>query len=95
MKKEPYCSGRVGTHEGISMNITEFLKRLISGDSAVDSGAASLRNIIVWVFIALVAMFLTNPSGGPFSASDTPVPWPAELHGLDSGPDKLDPGGHP
>lgn len=71
--------------EGISVNnISNFLKRLIGGDSAVGSSAASLRNIVVWVFIALVAMFLTNPSGGPFSASDTPVPWPAELHGLDT-----------
>lgn len=71
-------------------NISNFLRRLIGGDSAVGSSAASLRNIVVWVFIALVAMFLTNPSGGPFSASDTPVPWPAELHGLDSTLGKLD-----
>ncbi|HEX8784659.1 MAG TPA: hypothetical protein VF793_00655 [Telluria sp.] len=71
------------------MNISNFLKRLIGGDSAVGSSAASLRNIIVWVFIALVATFLTNPSGGPFSASDTPVPWPAELHGLDNALGKL------
>jgi hypothetical protein len=71
-------------------NISNFVKRLIGGDSAVGSSAASLRNIVVWVFIGLVAMFLTNPSGGPFSASDTPVPWPAELHGLDSMLGKLD-----
>jgi hypothetical protein len=71
-------------------NISNFVKRLIGGDSAVGSSAASLRNIVVWVFIGLVAMFLTNPSGGPFSASDTPVPWPAELHGLDSSLGKLD-----
>jgi hypothetical protein len=81
--------------EGISVdNISNFFKRLIGGDSAVGSSAASLRNIIVWVFIALVAMFLTNPSGGPFSASDTPVPWPAELHGLDNTIGKLDLGGN-
>lgn len=76
--------------EGISVNISRFFKRLLAGDSAVGSSAASLRNIVVWVFIALVAMFLTNPSGGPFSASDTPVPWPAELHGLDNSLSKLD-----
>ena len=70
-------------------NISNFLKRLIGGDRAVGDSAASLRNIVVWLFIALVAMFLTNPSGGPFSASDTPVPWPAELHGLDSSLGKL------
>jgi hypothetical protein len=45
------------------------------------SNAASLRNIIVWVFIALVAAFLTHPSDDPRAA--TPVPWPAEL-GLDN-----------
>ena len=66
------------------MNIFRYLKRLVSGDEAVDGTAGAMRNIIVWVFIALVAMFLTHPSGGPFSASDTPVPWPAEL-GLDGG----------
>lgn len=75
---------------GISVNISNFLKRLIAGDSVVGGGATSLRNLIVWVFIALVAMFLTNPSGGPFSATDTPVPWPAELHGLDANLDRLD-----
>ena len=61
------------------MNISRYLKRLFSGDSADGGTAASLRNIVVWAFIALVALFLTHPSGGPFSASDTPVPWPAEL----------------
>lgn len=44
---------------------------------------ASLRNIIVWAFIALVAAFLTHPSGSPHSMFDAPVPWPAEL-GLDN-----------
>lgn len=65
------------------MNISRYLKRLVNGDNAVGGSAASLRNLIVWIFIALVALFLTHPSGGPYSASDTPVPWPAEL-GLDS-----------
>jgi hypothetical protein len=44
--------------------------------------AVSLRNVIVWVFIALVAAFLTQPSGNARSRFDAPVPWPAEL-GLD------------
>ncbi|WP_036172996.1 hypothetical protein [Massilia sp. 9096] len=61
--------------------ISRFFKRLLTGDAA-SAGAASLRNIVVWLFIMLVALFLTHPSGGPFSASDTPAPWPAEL-GLD------------
>ena len=63
------------------MNVTRFLKRLVAGDNVVDRSAASLRNVVVWLFIALVAMFLTQPSN-PASAFDAPVPWPAEL-GLD------------
>jgi len=62
--------------------LSRYLKRLISGDEATGGNAASLRNVIVWVFIALVAAFLTQPSGGPHSRFDGPVPWPAEL-GLD------------
>jgi hypothetical protein len=63
------------------VNVSKFLKRLIAGDHVVDSPAPSLRNVIVWLFIALVALFLTHPSS-PASAFDAPVPWPAEL-GLD------------
>ena len=62
--------------------LSRYLKRLISGDEVTGGNAASLRNIVVWVFIALVAAFLTHPAG-PRSALDTPVPWPAEL-GLDN-----------
>ena len=62
--------------------LSRYLKRLISGDEVTGGNAASLRNIVVWVFIALVAAFLTHPSG-PRGALDTPVPWPAEL-GLDN-----------
>jgi hypothetical protein len=69
--------------KGIIVTISRFFKRLVGGDNATGGSAASLRNVIVWIFIALVALFLTHPSGGPFSASDTPVPWPAEL-GLDN-----------
>lgn len=60
------------------MKITNFLKRLIHGDNASDGGAANLRNIIVWAFIALVALFLTNPGEQP-SFFDKPIPLPAEL----------------
>ena len=61
--------------------LSRYLKRLIAGDEVMGSNAASLRNIIVWAFIALVAMFLTHPTGDP--RNDTPVPWPKEL-GLDN-----------
>ena len=65
----------------MTVNVSRFLKRLIGGDHVVDTSAASLRSVIVWIFIALVALFLTHPSS-PASAFDAPVPWPAEL-GLD------------
>jgi len=61
------------------VKISNFLKRLIQGDKALAGGAANLRNIIVWAFIALVALFLTNPSGEPASFFDKPIPMPAEL----------------
>jgi hypothetical protein len=62
--------------------LSRYLKRLISGDEVMGGNAVSLRNVIVWVFIALVAAFLTQPSGNARSRFDAPVPWPAEL-GLD------------
>jgi hypothetical protein len=68
-------------YQGTILNVSRFLKRLIGGDHVVGSSAASLRNVIVWIFIALVALFLTHPSS-PASAFDAPLPLPAEL-GLD------------
>jgi hypothetical protein len=65
------------------MNLSRFLKRLMHGDAAGRGGAVSLRNVVVWLFIAIVALFLTHPAGGPYGALDGPVPWPAEL-GLDN-----------
>ena len=62
------------------MKISNFLKRLFYGDNATDGSAANLRNIIVWAFIALVALFLTKPSGEPVSFFDKPIPLPAELN---------------
>jgi hypothetical protein len=76
------CEGSKQRKETRTM-IARFFKRLIAGDNASSDNAASLRNVVVWLFIMLVALFLTHPSGVPFSASDTPVPWPAEL-GLDN-----------
>ncbi len=68
-------------HTETIVNVSRFLKRLIVGDHVVGSSAAPLRNVVVWLFIALVALFLTHPSS-PVSAFDAPVPWPAEL-GID------------
>ena len=56
-----------------------FLKRIVYGDNAHGGRAATLRNIIVWAFIALVALFLTKPSSEPVSLFDKPIPLPAEL----------------
>ena len=67
------------SNNGATVKITNFLKRIIHGDNATDGSAANLRNIIVWLFIALVALFLTNPSGEPASFFDKPIPLPAEL----------------
>lgn len=61
------------------MKITNFLKRLVFGDNALEGSAASLRSLVVWAFIALVALFLTHPSGEPVSFFDKPIPLPAEL----------------
>jgi hypothetical protein len=66
------------------VNLSRYLKRLVSGDHAATDHVASLRSIVVWIFIALVALFLTHPADSPLGAGDTPVPWPAELGlGLD------------
>jgi hypothetical protein len=62
------------------VNISQFLKRLVFGDNAIDDGAVTLRNVVVWVFIALVALFLTKPAGEPRSLFDKPLPMPAELN---------------
>jgi hypothetical protein len=67
----------------IVKTLSRYLRRLISGDEVTGGTPVSPRNVIVWVFIALVAVFLTQPSGGPRSMFDTPVPWPTEL-GLDN-----------
>ncbi|MFC0251257.1 hypothetical protein [Massilia consociata] len=61
------------------MRITNILKRLIHGDDATGGSAAALRNVIVWAFIALVALFLTNSSSEAISFFDKPIPLPAEL----------------
>ncbi len=62
------------------MDISRYLKRIVSGDHVVDTAAASFRNVIVWLFIALVALFLTHPANEqPVSMFDAPVAWPAEL----------------
>jgi hypothetical protein len=61
------------------VKISRYLRRIIAGDKVVADGMLSLRNVIVWLFIALVALFLTNPGGEPRSIFDKPVPIPADV----------------
>lgn len=61
------------------MKISRYLRRIIAGDKVVARRAISLRSVIVWLFIALVALFLTKPSAEPRSAFMNPLPLPAEL----------------
>jgi hypothetical protein len=61
------------------VKITNFFKRLVFGDNAIDGNASAFRTLVVWAFIALVALFLTHPSGEPISFFDKPIPLPPEL----------------
>lgn len=70
------------------MKISNFFKRLVYGDNAMSDRAGILRTAVVWAFIALVALFLTQPSGEPASIFDKPIPLPAEL-GLEPPPPSL------
>jgi hypothetical protein len=58
------------------VKISRYLRRLIAGDKVL-AGTAKQRNLIVWVFIALVALFLTKPGGEPRSMYERPLPMPA------------------
>ncbi len=60
--------------EGLIVKPSDFFRRLITGDHP-EGGAAAVRNVIVWLFIALVATFLTVPSDPP-SIFDKPLPMP-------------------
>lgn len=86
---------------GDTVNISNFFRRLVYGDNAMDGRASIVRTVVVWAFIALVALLftqpltqplsqpltqpLTHPTGEPASVFDGPIPLPAEL-GLGPGP---------
>jgi hypothetical protein len=61
------------------VNFANFFKRLVQGDGALGKRGGILRTVVVWLFIALVALFLTQPTGGPASVFSAPIPLPAEL----------------
>ena len=64
------------------MKLSRLIKRLVAGDKVVEGGTLSVRQVVVWLFIALVATFLTQPAGEQRSLFEHPLPMPAEL-GLD------------
>lgn len=61
------------------MNFANFFKRLVHGDHAAGKRSTRLPAVVVCLFIALVALFLTQPAGGPVSVFSAPIPLPAEL----------------
>ncbi|WP_306395808.1 hypothetical protein [Telluria beijingensis] len=67
------------------MKISNFFRRLVVGDKAIGGRAGILRSAVVWAFIALVALFFTQPTGEPASVFDGPILLPAEL-GLERWP---------
>jgi hypothetical protein len=54
------------------MKLPRFFRRPIGADKP---GGAALRHAVAWIFIILVALFLTEQH----SLYDGPVPLPAEL----------------
>jgi hypothetical protein len=62
---------------GSIMNLANFCRRVIIGDQVVAPGASTG---FPWLFIALVALFLTHPDAEPRSHFDRPLPLPAELN---------------
>jgi hypothetical protein len=62
------------------MDFTNFCRRVLIGDQVVAPGASAQRRGAAWLFIVLVALFLTQPDAGPHSHFDRPLPLPAELN---------------
>lgn len=46
------------------------------------AGSAAFRGAAAWLFIALVALFLTHPTAEQQSVFEGPLPLPAELEPL-------------
>lgn len=65
--------------QGAAVRMSRVLQRLIVGDRAVQARVLPSWHAIVWVFIALVALFLTHPAGDPPSRFSAPVPMPPDL----------------
>ena len=80
-----YCGEMQPARTDTIVKISDFFKRLVQGDHATRSRGGILRAVVVWLFIALVALFLTHPSTEPPSRFERPIPLPAEL-GLEAPP---------
>jgi hypothetical protein len=63
------------------MKLSTLFRRRIDGKLA-PAAAATLRQLITWAFIALVALFLTHPTAEEQSVFEGPLPLPAELEPL-------------
>lgn len=63
------------------MKLSTLFQRVIDGDLA-PGAATTLRQVIAWAFIALVALFLTHPTAEQQSVFEDPLPLPAELEPL-------------
>lgn len=57
------------------MTLPRFFRRPAAGNKPGPGGAAALRSVVAWLFIALVALFLTEQH----SLFDGPVLLPAAL----------------
>jgi hypothetical protein len=71
------------------VKISRYLRRIIAGDKVVAASVLTQRNVIVWLFIALVALFLTHPVGEPRSNFDKRLPMPQGAAGQTSQGDSL------
>ena len=63
------------------MTLPKLLQRLPGGARSA-GGTRSLPQLVAWLFIALVALFLTHPTAEQHSVFDGPLPLPAELEPL-------------
>ena len=67
------------------VKIPDFFKRLAPGARTPNGRAGGAHGVVIWLFIALVALFLTHPGGAPTSVFGAPIPLPPEL-GLEAAP---------
>ena len=67
--------------QGAVVRMSRVFQRLLIGDRAVQARVLPSWQVIVWAFIAPVAVFLTQPAADPPSLFTAPLPMPPDLHG--------------